>query len=266
MCPRIGQNLFTCSPTRNRTNDFFDSKFYLVGLYFSSQKVRRLADEECTCISSKAAEAALRAARGEGFIGEDGKRVEDEETRLRKIEQRQIRREKRLDEQIRRQEAMTLLRTEIAERVAMGESLTEVLQSVGVSLKDEVIIAATMTQKERKKRTEVAVAKEAMKEKIRQENKEKTEREEAAALAASRGPEYYLPLIGSTLLFIGISTYLYKFFNMTCVIKMKANQISKYITTAFCNEMERRKPKPVYKCKLLDRPHVFVTKKVSQYQ
>lgn len=161
---------------------------------------------------------------------------------------------------------MTILRTEIAERVEKGEDLTQVLESVGVSLKNEVLVAATVTQKERKKRTEVAVAKEAMKEKIRTEQKEKTEREEAAALAASRGPEYYLPLIGSTLLFIGISTYLYRFFNMTCVIKRKAKAISKYITTAFCNEMERRKPKPVYKCKLPDRPHVFVTKKVSLYQ
>lgn len=191
--------------------------------------------------------------------------MQDEETRLRKIEQRQIRREKRLDEQIRRHEAITVLRTEIAERVTKGESLTQVLESVGVNLKDEVIVAATVTQKERKKRTEVAVAKEAMKEKIRQEHKEKAEREEAAFIAASRGPEYYLPLIGSTLLFIGISTYLYRFFNMTCVIKLKAKAVSKYITTAFCNEMERRKPKPVYKCKLPDRPHVFVTKKVSLY-
>lgn len=161
---------------------------------------------------------------------------------------------------------MTILRTEIAERVEKGESLTEVLQSVGVNIKDDIIVAATVTQKERKKRTEVAVAKEAMKQKIKEEHKEKAEREEAEAIAAARGPEYYLPLIGSALLFIGISTYLYRCFNMTCVIKLKAREIAKYITTAFCNEMERRRPKPVYKCKLSDRPHVFVTKKVSLCQ
>lgn len=190
-------------------------------------------------------------------------REQDEETTRRKIEQRQIRKEKRLEREIRRHEARTLLRAEIAERVARGESVTVVLENVGVSLKNEVIVAAKVTQNERKKRTQVTAAKEALKEKIKTEQKEKKEREEAAALAASRGPEYYLPLIGSALLFIGISTYLYTFFNMTCVIKMKAKAISKYITTAFCNEMERRKPKPAYKCRLPDRPHVFVTKKVS---
>lgn len=162
-----------------------------------------------------------------------------------------------------RQEAITVLRSEIAERVSKGESLTEILESVGASLQDEVIISATVIHKERKKRTQVARAKEALQEKIRTEQKEKRERQEAAALAASRGPEYYLPLIGSAVLFIGLSTYLYQHFNMTCVIKRKAKAITNYITTAFCNEMERRKPKPVYKCKLPDRPHVFVTKKVS---
>lgn len=155
------------------------------------------------------------------------------------------------------------MRKNIAERVTKGESLTDVLESVGVDLKHEAIVAATVTQKERKKRIEVATAKEALKEKIRQEHREKNEREMADTVAASRGPEYYLPLIGSALLFIGLSTYLYRCFNMTCVIKRKAKEISKYIATAFCNELEKRRPKPVYKCRLPDRPHVFVTKKVS---